>query len=75
MRGLDPRICNRTRVSIIVIPAKAGIQLNFADAPSWTPAFAWVTKKGECRKDDEERSTQIGASRPTRVIACRDVVG
>ena len=34
---------------LIVIPAKAGIQLLFGDTEcvqSWTPAFAGVTEKG-----------------------------
>jgi hypothetical protein len=28
---------------VIVIPAKAGIQLNALNAPSWTPTFVGVT--------------------------------
>jgi hypothetical protein len=32
-------ICKLTRIFIIVIPAKAGIQLQVASAPSWTPTF------------------------------------
>ena len=41
MAGLDPAIS-----FLIVIPAKAGIQLHFADAKSWTPIFIGVTKEG-----------------------------
>jgi hypothetical protein len=35
------------RATTIVIPAKAGIQLHFADSQSWTPACAGVTSDGE----------------------------
>jgi len=32
--------------STFVIPAKAGIQLHFANIQSWTPTFVGVTSEG-----------------------------